>query len=655
MALPGDAIIIPFDAEDPQGREKADRLLVPYEHYLELMNKANVDPSRNLVKSPVGYVLSSAEYKILLTLEDDVSIQGKVRIEVLTDEPVNVTLPMIGGALANAKVDGKPAKLQFINEGQPNAAAQNQNRVPQQEKSAASVVQLHLEGRGTKTFEFTVQIKPARQGGWRMLSARLPIGLTRGLDVTSLNEPTEIRLNSDADRRSIEAKPNQQIATVLSADGSLRLQWKPSTATQTVDQSLTAKSEAIFDIREDGLRLTWQVDLDFRGGERDVFTFNLPDGFLVEQVSGENVRAWDVKTDGGKKRLNITTLSAAKDNETFMIELSQREFSVGETNNSFNAPFLTVEGAALHQGIYAIRRSPIIEVKTSGQRAASRVDANQVKRKIDIKTVDAKSSPLGIEDFQILQFVTTPFQIGLEAQLVPRTVTAKTQSILRIGQSEANLEMRINITVGQRPIYEFSFDLPKDVEVNRVTAGQKETWTTETIDDVQRIQLFFPSGISADFSIVVDGVLSAYTGQPEWAIPKVKMNDVSEQTGLIAVQVDPALSVTTSDLKNCESVLLQQVESWLNRDQRSTARLATPYQGSRLRCDADVHENPTARHGRIRLQCAHDSIRHRRDVAAGFQYSTGGNSPDSIRITGFHAERPHHCKTDQRNGHRRHR
>ena len=97
-----------------------------------------------------------------------------------------------------------------------------------------------------------------------MLNARLPVGLTRGLNIKSLKELTEVRLNSDSDRRSIEATANQEIATVLSADGSLRLQWKPSTATQAVDQSLTAKSEAIFDVREDGLRLTWRVDLDFR-------------------------------------------------------------------------------------------------------------------------------------------------------------------------------------------------------------------------------------------------------------------------------------------------------------------------------------------------------------------------------------------------------
>ncbi len=580
VKLPNDAVIIPFDADDPRGPEKADRLLLPYRHYLNLMNRAESPTQSESNDAPVDFVLSSADYALRLTLDDDLLIHGTLVIELMTDDPVAVALPLTGGALADAKVDGKPAKLQFqpvANQKQPlgkkaarKQSSQQQSNPPRPSKS--NVVQLHLQGRGTKTFEFTVQIKPDRQGGWRVLNARLPVGLTRALEIKSLEANTEIRLNSDSDRRQIEATANQQIATVLNADGWLRLQWKPSTATQTIDQSLTAQSEAVFDVREDGLRLTWRVDLDFRGAERDVFTLNLPDGFLVEQVSGENVRAWDVQQDGDSSRLNVTTLSTAKDKEAFTIELSQRDFVVGQSVKEFDAPYLTVQGAALHKGVYTIRKSPIIEVKTTKQTAANRIDKNQFECRIDVGGIDAKSSPLGIAPFQVLQFVTTPFQIGLQANLVPRSINAQTQSVLRIGQSAADLEMRIKIAVGKRPLYKISFELPKDVEIRKLTAGLQETWTSETTENVQRVELLFPSGVAKDFSIVLDAALTAYSGQAQWAIPKVKINDVRKQNGYMAIQVDPALSVSTTELKNCESVLLKQVEAWLNRDQRSVTR-----------------------------------------------------------------------------------
>ncbi len=575
VKLPDDAVIIPFDPGDPRGRKNAERLLLPYENYLELINRSDLETRPKQVSAPVDYVLSSAHYNIQLTLDEDISIKGRLVIELLTEGPVSVALPLFGGALADAQVDGKPAKLQFQSVANSEQAA-HQTGQP----TNTNMIQLHLEGRGAKDFEFTVRIKPLRQGGWRLLDVRLPVGMTRGLDLTSLDQRTEVRLNSDSDRRSIEAKPNERIATVLNEDGSLRLQWKPSTATQAVDQSLTAQSEAVFDVREDGLRLTWRVELDFRGAERDVFTLNLPEGFLVEQVSGENVRAWDVNKEDASKRLNVTLLSPAKDKEAFTIELSRRDFAVSEAELQFDAPYLTVEGAALHKGIYSVRRSPIIELKTTNQRSASRIDTDQFQSRVDIAGIDSKSSPLGIRSFQDLQFVTTPFQIGLKANLVPLTIKAETQSIMRIGQTEADLEMRINISAGRRPIYKLSFDLPKEVHIRSLSAGLGETWTSEIIDGIQRIELLFPSGVVNDFPIILDAALAEYSGQTEWVIPRIKVNEVTEQNGFVVIQVDPALAVSSSNLKNCETVLLQQVESWLNRNQRSTTRLALRTRGA---------------------------------------------------------------------------
>ncbi len=601
VTLPDDAIIIPFDPEDPEGRRNAERLLLPYEHYLELIKKAVPEQDPQTLESPVGYVLSSAQYETRLSLEDDISIVGRLVIDVLTDKPVSVALPLLGGALSDAKVDGQPAKLQF---GSPNNRSENNrsennrsenNRSPNQRsvpkakgESVANIIQLHLEGRGSKVFEFNVRLKPVRQGGWRSIRVRLPVGLTRGLKLISLPAPTDIRLNADADRRSIEAQPGQPIETVLNADGSFRMQWRPATDVQAVDQSLTARSEAIFDVREDGLRLTWHVELEFRGSERDVFTLNLPAGFLVEQVNGENIRAWDVKQNRGTEnnsepvpdQLTISLLGIAKDRESFTVELSQREYSVNDATVELDAPYLTVEGAALHQGVYEIRRSPIIDLKTTQQRAVSRIDKDPLERRVDRNKLDAKSSPLGVKSFQVLQFVATPFRIGLAANLVPRKITASTQTVLRIGQSEADMEMKINLSVGRRPIFNLSIDLPKDAEIRRLSAGLKESWTTESLENVQRVHFTFPSGIVDDFSIILEAALTEFEGGEQWAIPQVRINDVQQQTGQIAVQVDPSLNVTTADMQDCEMLLLQQIERWLNKDQRSNSRLALRTRGS---------------------------------------------------------------------------
>ena len=113
---------------------------------------------------------------------------------------------------------------------------------------------------------------------------------------------TELRFGQLVDRRKYDtAKPDETIRTALGAGGALGLAWRPAVAEGQIDRSLSAVSAAVFDVEEDGLRLVWRLDLEFRRGQRDRFTANLPAGYLLERVEGNNVRGWEIrKTDRGQ-------------------------------------------------------------------------------------------------------------------------------------------------------------------------------------------------------------------------------------------------------------------------------------------------------------------------------------------------------------------
>ena len=577
LKLPNDAIIIPFDPADPAGQANAAKVLLPYDYYAQLLQRAHKDNATQTTRSPVNYVLSSAKYSTKLNMDDDLTIQGQLLIDVLTDGPISVPLPFEGGALSEATVNGQPAQLLFA---MPDGSDALSNKIAQKGSQQSSVVLLQLREKGQKVFEFKIKLRLERLGGWRTVSAKFPVGMTRSLDLTGLNEAAEVRLSSDADQRSIEIAPAELISTVLGPVGELNLQWKPTTAQAAIDQSLTAESEAILDVREDGLRLAWRVELDFRGSQRDSFSLLLPTGFLVERVTGDNVRGWELLGKESTPRLQVSLLNPATDREVFIVELSQRDFEIGAEPRKFDAPYLSVEGAALQNGIYTIRKSPILELKSLEQRAASRVDADHADCKIDVNALSASASPLGIDHFQCLRFLTTPFQIQLQASRFQQSVSGQTHTIFRFGQNKADFETQVQYKIGERPIHELSFDLPLGIQMTQVNAGRSETWTTELLEDRQRVHVYFVSGVTKELSLLVNGVLSEFTGQAEWALPAITLNDVVLQSGQIAIQVDPALSVACKNLRDCESVLVQQFDSWLNPNQRSVTRLALRCRGA---------------------------------------------------------------------------
>ena len=76
-----------------------------------------------------------------------------------------------------------------------------------------------------------------------------------------------------------------------------------------VDPGLSATSAALIDVEEDGLRVRWKIDFAFRGGQRESFSLVAPQGFVIDRITGANVRGWRRLEDGdGPQRVEVTTL-----------------------------------------------------------------------------------------------------------------------------------------------------------------------------------------------------------------------------------------------------------------------------------------------------------------------------------------------------------
>src|SRR5439155_11376341 len=166
----------------------------------------------------------------------------------------------------------------------------------------ARILLLHLSGKSRKTVELQVRLGLSRQGGWRIVRGQLPVGPAAALTLRVPEASTEIRHANLADRPTFETKiANDKIETALASDGRIDLQWRPKVADAMVDQALTARSAAAFDVREDSLRMAWQVRLEFGRAFRDAFSLTASADYLVEQGTGDNVRGWTAKPVGDRQ------------------------------------------------------------------------------------------------------------------------------------------------------------------------------------------------------------------------------------------------------------------------------------------------------------------------------------------------------------------
>ncbi len=583
--VPEDALILPFDPESKTGVRDAEKVLVPYARYVELWNLANPDARLEAPKPPAPYALAGARYAAALAGDEFLLLEGSLDVDVYTDEYASVPLPLAGGVLAKADLDGKPARLQVA---QPMPAAVKQ-KAEKPAPPAGGLVVLHVSGKGRHRLDVAVRLRLDRRGGWRVAEGRVPAAAATALALRVPQAQTEVRLGGVLDRQTYETKAaDEAIQTALGPDGALSVQWRPKVSEGQVDQSLTASSTAVLDVEEDRLRLAWSLVLEFRRSERDFFSLEIPAGYLVEKVEGTNVRGWEVRPpaagEAGSPRLEVALLKRAKDQESLTVSLWRPMVTPAGEAARIDAPVLGVVGALLHSGQITVRRSPLLDVQTVETSGVTRTD---LPPPAPGPAAVVDESPLGIRPYQAFRFATAPFAITMTATPVALHATARVQTILKVAEREVGLESRAILSVRGRPLHRVRLVVPADLRLDQVSAPGGFEWAVTEEGGRRILTVYLAAGCQGDVPVIVRGVLGeppaaeAQAGPREKIaavdLPRIEVLDVAEQQGDLVVQTDPAFEVRAEGLRNLDRAFLAAMAEWLSGAQRQRAKLALHY------------------------------------------------------------------------------
>lgn len=573
VSVPDNALIVPYDSDDPDGQSNATQVLVPYDEYQRLWSAAY--PDQPLApQTKIGYAIAGATYTTTLADNEEdgdaITLRGSIEIEVFQDdEEVLVPLRLRNAVVTSAILDDQPARLRAI-VGEVDLSKVGGN-------GPAPIITLGVRGRGRHVFEVEIRVALRRQGGWQFLDCHLPTGPATNLVLTVPEAETQIRIGDGNQQRAVTSEQGDEVVRVVpGADAGFRFSWRPRIDEGSVDQSLTVESRGILDIREDGLRLNWHLQFSFGREERDVFRFEVPTGFVVEAVTGTNVRGWEVLNEETQPVVDVQLLKAVRQSESLDVVLSQRSDAELTGSQRFDAPYITVAEAALHRGVIAIRRSPILEVRTLETSQVARTSSDALPADMG-ETLGLSESPLGQRLFQAFRFNATPFRIALESTPLDSAPSVNFESLVRIGETQASLETRFRLQNSGRGIQQLEFTIPADLDLKEVLTSGRYLWSIDASADdptSKQLRVFLSEVRTGPMEISLKGELSDHASDAEVPIPRVVVNDVEDQEGTIVVQADPSLNVAARNLENATNVLLDQAYGWLTAEQRPLARLA---------------------------------------------------------------------------------
>jgi hypothetical protein len=594
VKIPEDAVVIPYDVDDTSRQLPTEKVLVPYEQYQKLWRLAYAEDTTNAVNDS-RYSVSAAQYETVLDDDEFLVLRGKLSLELFGNQQVEIPLALSGAMITSAALDGQPAKLRVV---QPQvtppsadgAGGQSTDQtkppaaqVQQSPASTVPVLALIVQGQGQHDLELVARVAIERQGGWRRVQAVLPHAPASSLQITVPQADSQLRRSlAGTSLAETTVQANQVIQTVLESGGQLELAWRPKISPGSVDQSLTTLAHGIVDLQEDGIHAVWQLRFEFGQTERGTFQVSVPTGYLVEKVTGDNVRGWDVASTDENSELNIELLKPVKGQEQVTIQLSRMMPLASEAAEVVSVPYVGIPEAALNQGFFLIRRSPRMEVTTTDASGATRTDRGTMKKEL-LPTEATQKNPLGIQDYQAFRFSTVPFQVAVRVKRVAIDMDASWRTLVRVGETESALECELELMLRKGRVYRAQIELPEDFQLEEVTCRDLSDWSITKNDGKQILHIFLSNGHTGRFPITLRGTFPEHESTATLSIPQLMLRaptTVREPTGIIVFQIDPSLEAALVNLENCQPLLLERATTWLLPEQRPSARLAVGYRGN---------------------------------------------------------------------------
>ncbi|MDQ7778367.1 MAG: hypothetical protein RDV41_01500 [Planctomycetota bacterium] len=398
---------------------------------------------------------------------------------------------------------------------------------------------VHLE-RAAKEFrlligkkdDYIVEMKFVRkvEGEGTVKSIRIPLvqTLKSSAKVTLPDKGVKVDLLSPLDYETGEAKEGTQVTIYGGLVREVMMSWSTVPIKRELRTIAFAEQKTLLSVGQGATRIESTIDFSVLQGKLSRFRIELGRDVNLLEVTGANIRAWDIVEADEKRILQVDTTQDIE--KTYSLKLSA-ERVMATLPAVFELPRIDTLDVERERGTIALVTREGVKVEVAKLEGASQADVAELQKEL------ARKEPIQLG----FRYIRKPVSVSFNVSLMKPKVFAELFTWVRASRDSLRLNTSVEYQVREAGLFTLQLKLEEGLRLVDIVGKDINNWQVK--DNVLFISL--RSKAEGTYSLQVETEKLVDKAAETLALPIIELLDVDRERGHIAVSSFPGIKVET--------------------------------------------------------------------------------------------------------------
>ena len=536
-------IYVPYENLSEVLEKEEKGVLIPHSDFLKLWEKATQKAPEDISPTPpVDAAIVYAEYQGTVT-EDIAEFQATLKISALKKEWARIFLNVEGIAITSLAIKEQTPLLSPVEGG----------------------LELILPEKGDYELHMSFSARVNTAPGEKFIHFKLPASPLTKISMVIPGKDLDVKVEPMLSQQSAVKGDNTEFSAFLAPEGDVDIRWLAKSLESKEVKSLVfgSLSTEVF-IKESVYLLTTRVSCSVMQAKTDAFQLKIPGELSLVNVSGDNIKDWDMGADGV---LSVNLYEEVDGNYTFTVN-TEKYRDMEDT--SFTVPEFELVDAKREDGEVIIKADSSLRVQVDEKEHVTQIDPKELAGRV------------AFEDFvSAFKYFRRPYRVSLSISVIQPKITAQQNIYIAFSETLIDYFSQVSFQVKDAGVFKFRFLIPGDFRL--VEVGDDETVDNFTVTEENGqniLTVTLKNKAYGNFLLPIHLEADKEDKGVTLPMPKVQSLDAEKEEGVIALSLRKNLKLSTDDIKALRPVSLEELKSLGGNDPDQKNEVAAGYRFS---------------------------------------------------------------------------